>query len=189
MKNQDIEFLKELQHQMLTQDKVGQANPRFWVVRHKVRTYGIDEDFDFDGTEVIHDGERLADNFKDLYEYLRDNEEDLEIEYEEDCLGETVTINKGNDDEKEFEEIGELIDYMREELGYSDGLYFVNYKDEYVIAENTMFLTIEECRKHIECNGYHYNEPHTYAMTAWRSPQVKRLYEILENTNWDEFIK
>lgn len=79
MENQDIEFLKELQHEMLTQDKVGQASPRFWVVRHKVRTYGIDEDFDFDGTEVIHGGERLANNFKELYEYLRDNEEDLEI--------------------------------------------------------------------------------------------------------------
>lgn len=189
MKNQDIEFLKELQHQMLTQDKVGQVNPRFWVVRQKVRTYGIDEDFDFDGTEVIHDGERLADNFKELYEYLRDNEEDLEIEYYEDIIEESVTINKDTDEEQCFDNIGELVDYIRQELDYNDALYLVNYKEEYVIAEDTMFLTIEECRKHINCNGYHYNEPHPYAMTAWRSPQVKRLYEILENTNWDEFIK
>lgn len=186
MNKEDKAFLKELQHQMLTQDHLGQASPRFWIVRHKVRIYGINSDFEHDGTEVVYDCETIANNFKELYEYLRDNEEDLEIEYEEDCLGETVTINKDSDDEKEFEEIGELIDYMIQELGYDDGLYFVNYRDEYVIAENTMFLTLEECKKHIENNGYHYNEPHTYAMTAWRSPQVKRLYEILENMNWDE---
>ena len=25
-------------------------------------------------------------------------------------------------------------------------------------------------------------------MTAWRSPQVERLYKILQETNWDELI-
>ena len=46
----DIEFLKELQHEMLTQDTVCQADPRFWVVQQKVRTYGIHEDYGIDGT-------------------------------------------------------------------------------------------------------------------------------------------
>ncbi len=118
-------------------------------------------------------------------EYLRDNEDDLEIEYHEEILEEYVTIVK-YDEEQCFYDTKELVEYMIEELDYDNSLYLVNYKDEYVIAENTMFLTIEECKRHIEHNGYHYNEPHPYAMTAWRSPEVERLYEILENTNWDE---
>ena len=34
---QDIECLKQLQHEMNTQDTVCQADPRFWVVRGTVR--------------------------------------------------------------------------------------------------------------------------------------------------------
>lgn len=185
MKKGDIEFLKELQHQMLTQDTVSQASPRFWVVRHKVRQYGIEDGYGVDGEEVIYNCETIAGNLKELCEYLRDNEDDLEIEYHEDIIEEYVTIVK-DDEEQCFYDTKELVEYMIEGLDYDNSLYLVNYKDEYVIAENTMFLTIEECKRHIECNGYHYNEPHTYVMTAWRSPQVQRLYEILENTNWDE---
>ena len=154
LNKEDKQFLKELQHQMLTQDTVGQANPRFWVVRHKVRQYGIEDGCDIDGEEVIYNYETIAGNLKELCEYLRDNEDDLEIEYHEGTM-EYVTIVK-DDYEEDFYDIKELLDYM-----------------------------IEECKRHIEFNGYHYNEPHPYAMTAWRSPQVKRLYEILVNTNWD----
>ena len=184
LNKEDKQFLKELQHQMLTQDTVGQASPRFWVVRHKVRQYGIEDGYDIDGEEVIYNYEKLAENLKELCEYLRDNEDDLEIEYHEEILFEYVNIVK-DDEEQCFYDTKELVEYMIEELDYNNSLYLVNYKDEYVIAENTMFLTIEECKRHIEFNGYHYNEPHPYAMTAWRSPQVKRLYEILVNTNWD----
>ena len=32
MKKEDIEFLKSLQEEMLTQDSFGQATPRYWAV-------------------------------------------------------------------------------------------------------------------------------------------------------------
>lgn len=54
------------------------------------------------------------------------------------------------------------------------------------ICENTLFLTKSECKKHIELNHYHYNNPHSYAMTAWRSPQVEKLYEVLKSTDWEK---
>ena len=63
---------------------------------------------------------------------------------------------------------------------------WINKTFEQEIDENTMFLTLRECKEHIEANSYHYNKPHPYAMTAWRSPQVERLYKILQNTNWNE---
>ena len=53
------------------------------------------------------------------------------------------------------------------------------------IAHNTMFLTVRECREHIERNHYHYRNPHPYAMTAWRSPQIEKLVEILQTVDWE----
>jgi hypothetical protein len=50
-----------------------------------------------------------------------------------------------------------------------------------------MFLTKRECKEHIERNHYHYNDTvHTYAMTAWRSPQVEKLIKILQTENFGE---
>lgn len=45
MKQEDKEFLKQLQQEMLTQDHVCQANPRFWVVMQTVRDYWVDDDY------------------------------------------------------------------------------------------------------------------------------------------------
>jgi len=52
-----------------------------------------------------------------------------------------------------------------------------------------MFLTKKECEDHIERNGYNYSEPHSYAMTAFRSPQVEKLYDVLQNTDWESLLK
>ncbi len=179
MQKQDIDFLKDLQHEMLTQDTVCQAHPRFWVVREKRRYYGIEEGFE-DGTEVVWDTETVARNLKEFYECLIEHDENLDIEYYE----EHVIINA--DESEHFYNLKDLVDYMKEELNYED-LYLANYREEYVIVPSTMFLTKRECEEHIKKNHYHYNEPHSYAMTAWRSPQVERLFDVIINTNWNLF--
>ena len=53
-------------------------------------------------------------------------------------------------------------------------------------APNTMFLTLREAQEHIEQNHYHYRNPRPYAMTAWRSPQVEMLVEILQSVDWED---
>ena len=53
------------------------------------------------------------------------------------------------------------------------------------VASSTMFLTLRECREHIKANDYHYRNPQPYAMTAWRSPQVEKLVQILQTADWD----
>lgn len=176
MKKQDIEFLKDLQHEMLTQDTVCQANPRFWVVREKRRSYGIEDGFE-DGIEVVWDSETLARDLKELYEFLKEDKEDLDIQYCENY----VSIDGEN-----FYDIKDLVGYMKEELEYNDDLYIANYREDYVIVPDTMFLTKRECEEHIERNHYHYSEPHSYAMTAWRSPQVEKLFDVIMNTNWNK---
>ena len=48
------------------------------------------------------------------------------------------------------------------------------------LVPDRMFLTRAEADAHLEANRYHYTDwAHSYAMTAWRSPQVERLIEVL----------
>lgn len=54
-----------------------------------------------------------------------------------------------------------------------------------VPAADTMFLTYRECCEHIKRNDYHYSNPRSFAMTAWRSPQIERLIEILRTADFD----
>ena len=66
----------------------------------------------------------------------------------------------------------------------TQGLSFVPMRERERIAENTMFLTLRECKEHIKANHYHYKDPISYAMTAWRSPQVEKLWKILQEVDW-----
>ena len=59
-------------------------------------------------------------------------------------------------------------------------------EEEHFVHENTMFLTKKGAKEHLEINYYHYSKrAHTFAMTAWRSPQVEQLMKILENCDFD----
>lgn len=55
------------------------------------------------------------------------------------------------------------------------------------IVPDTLFLTYAEAREHLRLNHYHYTkDAHTYAMTAWRSPQVSNLLELLHSIDFDK---
>lgn len=181
MNKEDKEFLKELQHEMLTQPTICQANPRFWVVRQTVREYGIDTEYDFDGWVIVgEDDEESRTDMESMYEWLHDTLEiDCElIQFTKDGfyikIGEIQLIDEND-----------VMNYIGKHTGYNQ-FNLVTYKDEKEIVPNTMFLTLRECEEHIKRNHYHYNEPSPYAMTAWRSPQVERLYKIIQNTNWED---
>lgn len=53
-------------------------------------------------------------------------------------------------------------------------------------ADGTFFLTLKDAQEHIRDNYYHYRDPHTYAMTAFRSPSFEKLLGILQTVDWDE---
>lgn len=173
MEKEDIEFLKQLQYEMLTQDTCEQASPRFWAVMTTKRIYWVDEDID--GYEVVIDGESVGETVKDVLSYIKEYYEDYGEEFPDKILAcEKCKSTYG------------LCNILKDD-GWN--IFRVPYRDIKIIAENTFFLTLAECEKHIELNRYHYNNPYPYCMTAWRSPQVERCYKILENTNWDNFKK
>ncbi len=130
---EDIDFLRDLQFELNTQDTCGNCDPRYWTV--------IDSVCDPTWSEIA-----------DYY---------------------VITDDEGN-------EIGR-VDY---EVDAGD-LNCVPMHERRAAVEDTLFLTLRECREHIERNRHHYNRPYTYVQTAWRSPQFEKLINILQQVDWN----
>ena len=208
---EELDFLIELQHELNTQDTVCQADPRFWVVAGTQKTY-VGEEYS-EGEELIGGESVLAYNFEEAIKYFQkeviiaanEDSEDFEYILEEDStrslksyrfLKIDKSCDKNDEDYTEGDEILEEYNYIdnTEELIEAlsdcgiiyDGEYTVGYyRNEHHIYPNTMFLTNRSCKKHIELNYYHYDDDaHSYAMTAWRSPEVEKLWDILQKVDW-----
>lgn len=180
--SEEIEFLKELQKQMKYEDEHDydcQASPRFWTIMDYRKVPG-NPDYDSCISEYFYnDGDYLPfREFQDLKEFIEEHYED-EIEEDEDLK---ILL-----EENSFEGLWEYIEWHLNTDGFFNE---VQVKEEEFIAPNTMFLTKEEAKRHLELNHYHYSSrAHTYAMTAWRAPKVKKLIDILLNFDWDSISK
>mgnify|MGYP003518110875 FL=1 len=169
---EDIQFLKDLQKELQTQDHDCQAAPRFWTVGdyHMVEC-----------AEGNQDSYRISlpnkDYYGDLNAFLvglKKEVQDMD-EYLEDAKDEFAAIEC---------EVSAL-DWIKEH--YDEDAYLTPVREEHFIQQSTMFLTKAEAKQHIELNHYHYSErAHTYAMSAWRAPKVERLLQILETFDWDK---
>ncbi len=186
----DVEFLKELQHIMNTQDHVSQADPRFWVVEGTVKEYGIETGYE-DGCELVTcEGTVIASDMEEAYEYIKENadipEENLKnliFDSGQDRIIYTVTDEYGDEDETVMYDFDDVIDFLGED---EDNIHVANYRNIEKLFPNTMFITNDECKAHIKANYYHYpKDAHSYAMTAWRAPQVERLWKILHTMEFE----
>lgn len=176
---QDIEFLLALQFKMNTQDTVSQASPRYWSVIEKHREWGIESGYEH-GHCITHcDGGEYHGGFEDVLKELVEQGYDI-LNYEESEDGE-IRIGRTL-----ITDLEDVIEYLQENDNYD--FQISNYKDVERVVQDTMFLTLEACEKHIELNHYHYNQGRPYGQTAWRSPQVERLYDILENVVWEDSL-
>lgn len=180
---QDIfDFLEGLKEEMNTQPTFSQAEPRYWTVMETRREYGVEYDYS-DGCSIISDGEIDCEgDLKSINEWLLEHffEESWKIQYKENQINITTENKKICCYDAE-----DIIDFLNE-------IYFDKYSCRYYrnvehIVQNTMFITVRECEEHIKRNHYHYSNPRPFAMTAWRSPQVEKLYKILKTTDWKTF--
>lgn len=180
--NEEIQFLKNIQHEMNTQDNVGQADPRYWVIRNYKKVYGkelnnpdgisiydpnscntiIQIDYEFFNTDGVIE-EILKELEKDEYELSEDEIDNIKTAYDMESLVESLEeIESYEFHITEYEEIPE---------------------------DSGMFLTHEAAIDHLERNHYHYAEnAHTYAKTAWRSKEEK-LWEILQTVDFDKLMQ
>lgn len=201
MKKENIEFLKELQKELTTQDTCYQASPRFWVVRTKERVWEKDTEEDYDIIAYYHDGEIYEmtemQDILDLEEsmmYSLENISGSDSWRKEEIISEFKLLKE------EFSKTNNFIDididilknifsnmYYADNSGNDwseDNIYYGHY--EWKIAPSTMFLTLKDAQEHCDKNYYHYIKGYPYAMTAWRSPKVRKLLEILETENFDD---
>jgi len=160
MEKENIEFLINLQKELQTQETDCQANPRFWVVAQ----YEYEPCWQEQADKTIYIGDEDDDVFDNLDELL-------------DFLYENEYIE--NEPRENFKDIYDLESFY--------DVTEVPVKRVHKIMQNTFFLTKRECQEHIKSNHYHYNDTvHTYAMTAWRSPQVEKLIKILTNFKFND---
>ncbi|MCY7919080.1 hypothetical protein [Bacillus vallismortis] len=164
---QDIQFLKELQNELKTQDIDGQAAPRFWTVGDYEWVEAREENAERYSVYLPYIAESYV-----LDDYLEEIKEDSELSKE--VLTELQDIEDDYDD---------AIEWIRKYI--DEGAELIPEKKVHIIQPDTMFLTKAEAKSHITLNKHHYSsEAHTYAMTAWRAPKVERLLNILETFEW-----
>lgn len=161
---EDIAFLKDLQHELNTQETDCQADPRFWVINETKRTWGFENGYADDVVACNCNGDSWE-TPEEFLNYLIHNDylsrEQINEEYDYD-FDEILTI-----------------------LGNSD-FFTCGYKDEDTIVPDTLFLTKRACQEHINRNSYHYDHPHTYAMTAWRSPEFEKFMTLFKSADLDK---
>ena len=164
---EDYDFLKELQHELNTQETDGQADPIFWSVveKHEVLSrscYGSPRVPCDDGAYTL----------EELLELVKENIEDYDQEVRDEW--------QNNVDKEDIEEVAE---FVCERMGYDNiyynDIYYVEDKDR-IATYSGAFLTKRACQQHIEQNRHHYCEPHTFANTAYRNYELERLLKILK---------
>ena len=176
---EEIQFLKKLQHEMNTQDHVCQADPRYWVIRDYDEVYGENLN---NATGII-----IYDNT--CSEIL------LKVEYQLFDLDSTIEEIIKILDEKEYELDADTIENIKlaydndsliESLEEIENYEISVYEYQEVAVDKGMFLTHEAAIEHLERNDYHYSDKaHTYAQTAWRSKEEK-LWNILQTVDFDK---
>lgn len=102
--------------------------------------------------------------------------------YEEPCWSEQAEFWVLVDDD------GAAVGRVDYEIEAGD-LRCVPSREESKVVEDTLFLTLRECREHIERNRYNYKRPTTYVQTAVRSPQFERLIGILQQIDWESLAE
>ncbi|MCF7618595.1 hypothetical protein MOB44_19535 [Bacillus sonorensis] len=164
----DIQFLKDLQEELITQENDCQAAPRFWTVGDYEWVEAREENAERYSVYLPYIAESYV-----LDDYLEEIKKDRELSKEP--LTELKEIVDDYDDAIEW-----IRKYIDEEAE------LIPERKVHIIQPNTMFLTKAEAKSHIKLNKHHYtSKAHTYAMTAWRAPKVERLLKILETFDWD----
>ena len=170
---EEYELLKDLQHELNTQETDGNAQPVFWGVEETVEEcrgeYG-----DWGGDPYI----RYDDGKWTLEEAIEEVNENI-IDYPQDIISEWEDVDKTC--------VEDVYEFMSERLKW-DTVYGVVYieKVERVTPFTGAFLTKRACKNYIERYGYNHNNPHTYAMTAYRNFELQKLVNIIKNLTFEE---
>jgi hypothetical protein len=172
---EDVQFLMELQKEMNTQDTLSQADPRYWVIRDYSKVYGENLNTP-EGCEIFIDDNKIS-----TMEYTTVGDTQTIEEVKKYFLEEHDT----EFEESDFDDLYDLDDLeeMLRDRGYE--ISVVEY--EIIPKHSGMFLTQKAAEEHLRANYYHYDDnATTFCMTAWRSTEADKLYEILHRVDFSK---
>lgn len=190
--NEDLDFLIALQKEMNTQDTVCQADPRFWVIKGSKQVftgeeYGEEMSLLDSGNDIVVDKITLETFVKWIQEEFSDDLDDNNIFFNATGNGYVSFSSNKLDFEKIIFDVNELLEEMQELEIIPEEYQVVYYNMREYIYPDTMFLTQKAAAEHLKKNYYHYsNDAHTFAMTSWRSPETEKLWEILEEIDFEK---
>lgn len=103
------------------------------------------------------------------YNYNQDGEFSERLEdYDEDSLCEKC------------EKLADEGDVLPDECDDCESSSFVRYDLDYEFDMRAgVFFTEEACDAHIKANHYHYHEPSSYAIGAWRNWEMQKMLQIV----------
>lgn len=197
----EIDFLIALQQEMNTQDTVCQAPPRFWMVEQSEKKI-VPEGYE-DGCELYDsEGADTIGEFEDAIEYFKENYERIVVtpvspgSYRIDITNDDYIPGKDDkswryEADTTVSTLDELVSFLEDWNIITHNRYHVCcFKNEQTLCKDTLFLTNKSCKEYIQRYGYnHTDDAHSFAMTAYRSPEVEKLWKILETVNWKELKK
>lgn len=189
---EDIKFLINLQKEMNTQDHIGEADPRFWMIRETERIYNVDSDAD--GFEIYNESSCNSYSEDEFYDYLGDTILP-ELYPEEDGYTYTMFQNEDNDieltiylngePEESLDSTPDIIEHLNDN-GYEFKICW--YREISVLNGNGFFLTHKDAQEYLKHKAHHYSDDaHTYALTAF-SPEIEKLYDILHKVDFESLL-
>jgi AAA+ ATPase superfamily predicted ATPase len=182
----DVKFLKELAHELKTQDNRCTQKPIIFQIAQPYLRADIHPDYqepakreiclgdyDFEGFISEEDIEKIKGELLEQCEYRLFNKHSTR--YIEDELKEEI-VNEVNAIE-DYEDIINFLEWHDEIEYHTRGLV----ED---IKYEGVFLTNRAAQQHLEANHYHYDKegkPYTYCINGgWRNPELTKLLEIVE---------
>ena len=169
--DEDYEFLKDLKHELNTQDNDGTADPVYWGVMEEEEVWAPEG---CGYPKVTHDDGSwtLEEAVEVVNEIIHEYEPDIQDEWKE--------VDK--------DYVNEVADFMRErlKLDYCDVVWAETKEVINYIQGGSAFLTKRACKDYIKRYSYNHNKPHTYAICAYRNPELAKLLKILGNLNFSD---
>lgn len=171
IEQEDFDFLKDLQHELLTQDNDGTANPLYWMVEEE-ETVGVPDGC---GEPIIYMGDGVTMETEEAVEYI-----------ENDYLRYLSDESREEWEEVDKDYMDDVVRFMNDCLDWHEVRIVWQEKKEVISRETGAFITKRACKEYIRKFGYNHNKPHTYAMCAYRNFELERLLKILKTIELKE---
>jgi len=168
MTKDDLEFLKDFQHELKTQNNEGNAEPVFWSIMETEKVYDPEGDisyFDIDYDGEPYDMEGFADYINNIME------ESIDQDLRE------LWVDTDKTDYYELTDFADRLNIHYDVTSYSE--------EERIAWSPGAFLTKRAIVNYIEDNKHNYNNPKPFSASACKNKELAKFLDIFKNMDLD----